>query len=116
MHASLAIPRWLPAGSPTYLVQLPAAAEPEEPAHGLGVIRGSDRVLATASDHSPRDARSGPMRVTSGKSRVRGKPPARICEGKAEWPSYSAAARRQEPAEGRHRPASARSHAAWSTG
>ena len=56
------------------------------------------------------------MRVTSGKSRVRGKPPARICEGKAEWPSYSAAARRQEPAEGRHRPASARSHAAWSTG
>ncbi len=45
----------------------------KKPTHGLGLVRGSDRVLApsTASDHSPLDARSGPMRVTSGKSRVR---------------------------------------------
>ena len=71
--AQLALSRRVPAGSPAHLVQLPPAAEPEEPAHGLGVVRGSDRVLAlaAASDHSSLDTTSGPMRVTSGKSRVR---------------------------------------------
>jgi hypothetical protein len=34
-------------------------------------------------------AASRTMRVTSGKSRVRESRKARICEGRAEWPSYS---------------------------
>ena len=54
------------------------------------MIRGSDRVLATASDHSPLDARSGPMRVTSGKSRVgESRPPGSVREkpnGRATQP------------------------------
>lgn len=71
--AQLALSQRVPAGSPAHLVQLPQAAEPEEPASGLGLVRGSDRLLAlaTASDRSPLDATSGAMRVTSGKSRVR---------------------------------------------
>ncbi|MGY3387554.1 hypothetical protein ACVWW6_000145 [Bradyrhizobium sp. USDA 3311] len=32
-------------------------------------------------------------RVTLGKRPGAGKPPARICEGKAEWPSYSTTTR-----------------------
>ena len=81
----------LPAGSPAHLVQLPAAAEPEEPAHGLGLVRGSDRVLAppTASDHSPLDASERPDAGDFREEPGAGKPPARICEGEAEWPSYS---------------------------
>jgi hypothetical protein len=41
--------------------------------YGLGLVRGSDRALALAatSHHSPLDTKSGPTRVTSGKSRVR---------------------------------------------
>ena len=101
--AQLALSQRVPAGSPAHLVQLPQAAEPEEPAHGLGLVRGSDRVLAltAASDHSPLDTTSGPMRVTSGKSRVResrlpgsvrakpnGRPNPRAAELKT-WPGYT---------------------------
>ena len=72
-------------GSPAHLVQLPQAAKPEEPAHGLGLVRGSDRVLASAptSDHSPLDTSArhdaGYFREEPGA----GKPPARICEGES---------------------------------
>ncbi len=71
--AQLALPERVPAGSPAHLVHLPQAAEPEEPAHGLGSVPGSDRVpaVASAADHSSLDTTSGPMRVTSRKSRVR---------------------------------------------
>ena len=63
----------VPSGSPAHLVQLPAKAKPEEPAHGLGLVRRRDvpLPLAPASDHSPLDTKSGSMRMTSGKSRVR---------------------------------------------
>src|SRR5207248_9426828 len=71
--AQLARTERIPAGSSAHLVQLPPAAKPEEPTHGLGLVRGSDRVqaLASTSDHPPLDTKRGPMRVTSGKSRVR---------------------------------------------
>ena len=71
--AQLALVEHLPARSPAHLVQLPETAQPEEPAYGLGLVRDSDRVLApaTASYHPPLDTTSGPMRVTSAKSRVR---------------------------------------------
>lgn len=39
------------------------------------------------------DAKSSPMRVTSGKSRVRESRLPGICEGEAEWPSYSTTTR-----------------------
>ena len=70
--AQLAGFEWVPAGSATYLVQLPQAAEPEESSHGLGLVRDRDAVLlpTTASD-SPLDTTCGIMRVTSGKSQVR---------------------------------------------
>ena len=45
--------------------------------------------LAAASDHSSLDSRRGMTRVTSREEPGAGKPPARICEGEAEWPSYS---------------------------
>jgi hypothetical protein len=73
-HASqLALFERVPPGSPAHLVQLPPAAQPEEPAHGLGLVRGSDRMpaLAPTSDHPPLGATSGPMPVASRKSRVR---------------------------------------------
>src|SRR5207237_643782 len=71
--AQLARTERVPAGSSAHLVQLPPAAQPEEPTQGLGLVRGSDRVqaLASTSDHPPLDTKRGPMRVTSGKSRVR---------------------------------------------
>src|ERR1700687_3964161 len=71
--AQLARTERVPAGSSAHLVQLPPAAKPEEPTQGLGLVRGSDRVLALAStsDHPSLDTKRGPMRVTSGKSRVR---------------------------------------------
>src|SRR5215217_6915881 len=61
------------AGSSAHLVQLPPAAQPEEPTHGLELVRGSDRALSLAAttDHASLDTKRGPMRVTSGKSRVR---------------------------------------------
>jgi hypothetical protein len=70
--ARLARSERVPAGSPAHLVQPPSAAEPEEPANGLGLVPRRDvpLPLATASDHSPLDTTSGLMRVTSGKSRV----------------------------------------------
>jgi hypothetical protein len=34
------------AGSRVHLVQLPQAERPEEPAHGLGLVRDCDRTLA----------------------------------------------------------------------
>jgi hypothetical protein len=63
----------VPAGSSAHLVQLPPAVKPEEPTHGLGLVRGSDCVLAltSTSDHPSLDTKRGRMRVTSGKSRVR---------------------------------------------
>jgi hypothetical protein len=73
MPHKLALAEWVPAGSPAHLVQLPQAVKAEEPAHGLGLVRGSHCTLAAAdsSDHSPLDTASGMMPVTSGKSRVR---------------------------------------------
>ena len=43
--------------SPAHLVQLPPAAKPEEPAHGLGLVRDLTVALSLAptSDHSPLD-------------------------------------------------------------
>ena len=75
----------VPAGSPAHLVQLPQAAKPEKPAHGLGRVRGSDCTLPSArsSDHSPLGAASGMTRVTSREEPGAGKPPARICEGES---------------------------------
>ena len=71
--AQLAFTERVPARSPAHLAQLPQAAQPEEPENGLGLVRGSDSALApaAASHHSSSDAKSSPMRVTSGKSRVR---------------------------------------------
>jgi len=44
--AQLAGSQRVPAGSATYLVQLPQAAEPEESSHGLGLVRDRDVILA----------------------------------------------------------------------
>ena len=75
----------LPVGRATDRVQEPSTAQPEEPTHGLGLVRRGDGASApTASAyHSSLDA--GNFREEPGA----GKPHARICEGKAEWPSYS---------------------------
>ena len=59
---------------PAHLVQLPQAAQPEEPAYGLGLVRdcNSGLALAQTSDHPSLDTTHGmTTRVTSGKSRVR---------------------------------------------
>ena len=81
----------LPPGSPADLVRLPAAAKPEEPAHGLGLVRGGDRALppAPASDHSSLGAGAAMTRVTFGKSRVRESRMPGSVRAKAEWLSYS---------------------------
>jgi hypothetical protein len=74
-----------------HLVQLPPAAKPAEPTHGLGHVRGSDRALpsADASDHPSLVGANGVTRVTLGKSRVRESRTPGSVRAKAEWLSYS---------------------------
>ena len=79
--AQLAFPERVPPRNPESLVQLPTTAEPEEPAHGVGLVRGCDRTLASAktSYHASLGAKEGSMRVTSRKSRVReSRPPGSV--------------------------------------
>ena len=55
-----------------HLVHLPSTAKPEDPAHGLGLVRGCDRALPLAQPRITHPwAPRGMTRVTSGKSRVR---------------------------------------------
>ncbi len=51
--AQLAGSQRVPAGSATYLVQLPQAAEPEESSHGLRLVRDRDVMLAHAMRPRP---------------------------------------------------------------
>ena len=74
----------VPAGSAAHLVQLPAAAKPEEPAHGLGRFEALTACfpLPTLGSLIPGRQR-GMTRVTSREEPGAGKPPARICEGES---------------------------------
>ena len=82
--------------SPARLVQLPAAAKPES-RRMVGLVRRSDRhaSLSRVLDHS---SLGGGYADDAGHPREEpgaGKPHARICEGEAEWPSYSTIPRRR---------------------
>lgn len=65
----------LPPTHPVTLALLPAAAQPEKPADGVGPVRGSDGAPSM-------------LRVTFGKSRVREIRTLGSVRAKAEWLSY----------------------------
>ena len=81
----------VPAGGAANLVQLPQAAEPEDPTHVLERVRHPDGSLpvAYASDHSPLGKTHSMTRVILGKSRVRESRMPGSVRAKAEWLSYS---------------------------